>query len=161
MAPGILWTAERDGVLRRLHAKGLSARRIAIELSCGLSRNAVIGRIHRLGLSLAARPKSSNPQPRQAGGDTSIAGRINRKRQQEPVRPPPRAGGEPPAELPAEAIPRRPQRQRKKFFDLQWGDCRYPYGEQSFVFCAAEALPGRPYCDEHFALCFPRSSRAA
>jgi GcrA cell cycle regulator len=156
MAPhGTNWPAERDEALKRLHAEGLSTSRIAIELDCGLTRNAVIGRIHRLGLSRAAKP-----QPRQAGGDYTIAGRINRKLQQEPMRPP-----APPAELPAEAVPCRPQRRRKQFFELEESDCRFPFGEQSFVFCAAAALPNRSYCGEHFALCCPgiaaKSNRAA
>jgi len=160
MAFSTVWHAERDEALRRLHAEGLSAGRIAIELDCGLTRNAVIGRIHRLGLSLAARtkPEKTRPRPRQAGGDNSIAGRINRKLKQEPMRPPAPA-------LPAEAVPRRPQRRRKQFFELKESDCRFPFGEQSFVFCAAEALPNRSYCGEHFALCCPgiaaKSNRAA
>jgi GcrA cell cycle regulator len=160
-----VWTPERDEALRRLHAEGLSASQIAIELDCGLTRNAVIGRTHRLGLSRAARPKpeKTRPRPRQAGGDYTIAGRINRKLKQDPMRPP-APPVESPAELPAEAVPRRQQRRPKQFFELKESDCRYPYGEQSFLFCAAEALPNRSYCGEHFALCCPgiaaKSNRA-
>jgi len=163
MAQVTVWHAERDEALRRLHAEGLSAGRIAIELDCGLTRNAVIGRIHRLGLSRPKPPKPPKlrPQPRQAGGDYTIAGRINRKLKQEPMRPPAPA-------LPAEAVPRRPRRRRKQFFELKESDCRFPFGEPgsgSFFFCAAETLPNRSYCSEHFALCCPgiaaRSNRAA
>lgn len=48
------WTDERVARLKELWDKGLSASQIAQELGDGLSRNAVIGKAHRMGLS--ARP---------------------------------------------------------------------------------------------------------
>src|ERR1700688_4688241 len=47
------WTAERIERLRHCVGSGLNCSRIAAEI--GVTRNAVIGKIHRLGLS-AARP---------------------------------------------------------------------------------------------------------
>ena len=45
------WTDERVELLRKLWLEGLSASQIASELSNGITRNAVIGKVHRLGLS--------------------------------------------------------------------------------------------------------------
>lgn len=45
-----MWTAERTATATKLWADGFSATQIAIELGGGLSRNAVIGKVHRMGL---------------------------------------------------------------------------------------------------------------
>src|SRR5262249_31137927 len=51
-------------LLKKLWADGLSASQIAAELG-GITRNAVIGKVHRLGLSGRAKsPSSSAPRPR-------------------------------------------------------------------------------------------------
>ena len=58
------WTDERVELLKKLWADGLSASQIAGELG-GITRNAVIGKVHRLGLSGRAKsPSSSAPRPR-------------------------------------------------------------------------------------------------
>ncbi|NBU29555.1 MAG: GcrA cell cycle regulator, partial [Caulobacteraceae bacterium] len=44
------WTDERVNTLRTLWAEGLSASQIAKQLGGGVTRNAVIGKVHRLGL---------------------------------------------------------------------------------------------------------------
>ncbi len=44
------WTDERVELLKKLWSDGLSASQIAAELG-GITRNAVIGKVHRLGLS--------------------------------------------------------------------------------------------------------------
>src|ERR687884_646383 len=60
------WTDERVEMLKKLWADGHSASQIASELG-GITRNAVIGKVHRLGLSGRAKaPPSSNPRPRKA-----------------------------------------------------------------------------------------------
>ena len=68
------WTDERVELLRRLWIEGLSASRIAAELAGGVTRNAVIGKVHRMGLSgrvkaivgeasTRARPAAVKPGP--------------------------------------------------------------------------------------------------
>src|SRR5258706_6585082 len=60
------WTDERVEMLKKLWADGLSASQIAAELG-GITRNAVIGKVHRLGLSGRAKsPSSSAPRQRKA-----------------------------------------------------------------------------------------------
>src|SRR6218665_1072362 len=74
---GMNWTDERVEKLKRLWAEGLSASQIAAQLG-GVSRNAVIGKVHRL--SLPGRAK--------AGGGTSAASRPAAKRQTSAPRAP-------------------------------------------------------------------------
>src|SRR3989454_9997031 len=60
------WTDERVETLKKLWTEGLSASQIAAELG-GITRNAVIGKVHRLGLSGRAKsPSSAAPRPRKA-----------------------------------------------------------------------------------------------
>src|SRR5438067_964924 len=60
------WTDERVEHLKKLWSDGLSASQIAAELG-GITRNAVIGKVHRLGLSGRAKaPTSAAPRQRKA-----------------------------------------------------------------------------------------------
>ncbi len=45
------WTDERVELLKKLWSEGLSASQIAGRLGSGVTRNAVIGKVHRLNLS--------------------------------------------------------------------------------------------------------------
>ena len=45
------WTDDRVGALKKLWLEGQSASQIAKQLGGGVTRNAVIGKVHRLGLS--------------------------------------------------------------------------------------------------------------
>ena len=75
------WTEERVELLKKLWAEGLSASQIAAQLG-GVSRNAVIGKVHRLKLSGRARSTSSAPRAKKAPRAPGT-----------PSRPPSRAGG--------------------------------------------------------------------
>ena len=71
------WTDERVEVLKKLWAEGHSASQIAKQLG-GVTRNAVIGKVHRLGLSgrntVAPRQAPAAPGPAKATRD---AGRFS------------------------------------------------------------------------------------
>lgn len=60
------WTEERVELLKKLWLEGLSASQIAGVLGEGVTRNAVIGKVHRLKLSGRAKPASSAPRVRSA-----------------------------------------------------------------------------------------------
>ena len=60
------WTEERVELLKKLWMEGLSASQIAAVLGEGVTRNAVIGKVHRLKLSGRAKPASSTPRARTA-----------------------------------------------------------------------------------------------
>ena len=70
------WTEDRVGALKKLWLEGQSASQIAKELG-GVTRNAVIGKVHRLGLSGRAAPS----QPAR----TATAFRTTRPRPSQPA----------------------------------------------------------------------------
>jgi len=76
------WTDERVELLRQLWLEGRSASQISAVLGAGLTRNAVIGKVHRLGL--AGRAKAPGAQP--ATPTTAAAAA-------KPVSAPPRRAG--------------------------------------------------------------------
>jgi len=88
------WTTDRVAMLRKLWADDLSASQISAELNCGIGRNAVIGKVHRLGLS--GRVKRGRPSV-MAPRKPSRTGRFQR-------RPPPALA---PNILPGESKPQR------------------------------------------------------
>ena len=64
------WTDERVEQLKKMWLDGLSASQIAGELANGITRNAVIGKVHRLGLSGRVKspaPASTRPRPKAPG----------------------------------------------------------------------------------------------
>ena len=57
------WSPERVEILTRLWAEGLSARQIAEKLGGGVTRNAVIGKAHRLNLQRGTEAPKKEPEP--------------------------------------------------------------------------------------------------
>ena len=150
------WTDERVELLKRLWSEGLSASQIAGRLG-GVTRNAVIGKVHRLGLSgraTTSRIKSHRPRPR-------IANAAAAKRQARPNTRFP-ANGNPTirALYTPESEPFTPSveelvipvNERKTIQTLTGSCCRWPIGDPQlaeFHFCGREKVPGLPYCEHH------------
>jgi len=94
------WTDERIDQLKQMWEKGLTASQIAEELG-GVSRNAVIGKAHRLGLK-------SRPSPVKSKGTKAKTSKAAAK----PKKPPPKASPkEKPAAPPQKAAPAAAQRE--------------------------------------------------
>jgi len=137
------WTMNVVAELERLHAEGLTAGQIAVRLGC--TRNAVIGKLHRIGqagIRPAAKPRAIKAL---AGGRSDIAPPPPRL-----LKPVPRPAP-PPPHLAAAAIPRI-------LADLDPCGCRWPVAGEGAdtLFCAAWAPQGRPYCDRHRAMAIYR-----
>src|SRR5712671_1235165 len=129
------WTDERVELLKKLWADGLSASQIAGELG-GITRNAVIGKVHRLGLSGRAKsPSSSAPRVRKprshmmrvqrsmSRGNTALALAYEMEQEPEP-----------------------------ELIELNEDTCRWPIGDPAtseFFFCGGKPLTGLPYCNYH------------
>ncbi|HYE00575.1 MAG TPA: GcrA family cell cycle regulator [Alphaproteobacteria bacterium] len=146
------WTVGRVEVLERLWREGASASQVARVLGC--SRNAVIGKVHRLGLSkdgrhAAARPRNAPPKP--------SAGRMASRRT-----PPQGTAAGRPVEamaLRAEILPGLVMRLER----LGPRACRWPIGDpqqEGFAFCGRQA-DGGAYCAAHASLAHPRRRQAA
>jgi GcrA cell cycle regulator len=157
----ITWTDERVEQLKKLWADGLSASQIAAQLG-NITRNAVIGKVHRLGLSGRAKsPSSAAPRPRKPRS-TSHMLRISR---------PSMRGNTALAhayevELEPEPEPYDnviPIGQRRTLLELTEATCRWPVGDPGspdFFFCGGQSLPGLPYCSHHTRVAYqPAASR--
>ncbi len=151
------WNDERVELLKKLWQDGLSASQIAGELG-GVTRNAVIGKVHRLGLSgriksstpsLAPRRPRSTPQPSQPSrlrfqtqGNVALA-------------PSPEIELAPSPRQEAEVTPFTCE--RVTIMELKECMCRWPLGDPSrpeFRFCGAKSSPGAPYCDHHARMAY-------
>jgi GcrA cell cycle regulator len=153
---GAAWTDERVELLKKLWSDGLSASQIAAQIG-GVTRNAVIGKVHRLGLS--GRAKSNAPaaqqQPRKPARPAS---HVLQRSQAAPHRAAaaampadvPALTPEPLVDLPDEiAIP---MSQRVTLMELRESMCRWPMGDPTtpeFRFCGARAVTALPYCAHH------------
>ena len=116
---GNVWTDERLDELKKLWAEGLSISQIGEVL--GVSRNAIAGKAHRMGL-----PKRPSPISK---AKTEKAGSVIVAEEQD---------------LPLRLELRQLEWSRSK---CCWptGDPK----KNGFVFCGASVVPGKPYCLPH------------
>lgn len=156
------WTDERIELLKKLWLDGWSASRIAGELSNGVTRNAVIGKVYRLGLSgrVAALPgnmHASSPHPKASRrmqtrrpSSASVVGNTALALHPTVI------------EAPAPKIVRDdvvvPMSEPVTILELREAMCRWPIGDPTqadFRFCGAKKLPGEgPYCACHAGIAY-------
>ena len=170
------WTDERVALLKKLWMEGLSASQIAGELGEGVTRNAVIGKVHRLKLSGRAKPAPSAPRARKPRVSTSSTPRRT-----------PSSGGTARAATSSPAPKRRttvhapvsganalqmstetdagqalataqeaeifiPVEERISLMQLSESTCKWPIGDplgDDFHFCGRTSEDGKPYCEFH------------
>jgi GcrA cell cycle regulator len=143
------WTDERVTLLRKLWAEGLSASQIAKQLG-GVTRNAVIGKVHRLGLAGRATPSRPAKRPVRTARPRIVGPSAPRLRL--------------PSSVPAVVIPHL---EPVKFEDgraanvltLNESMCKFPIGDPTdpeFAFCGRGAAGG-PYCADHARLAYQPS----
>lgn len=146
------WTDERVELLKKLWGEGLSASQIAGRLG-SVSRNAVIGKVHRLGLSgraTTSRMKTHRPRARIANAKRAVA----KSRFATIGNPAVRAlytGDAEPYTPPAEELD-IPMAERKSIQTLTECSCRWPIGDPQaveFHFCGKNKVAGLPYCEFH------------
>ncbi|MDQ0455228.1 GcrA family cell cycle regulator [Rhizobium paknamense] len=165
------WTDERVEKLKKLWSEGLSASQIAAQLG-GVSRNAVIGKVHRLCL----------PGRAKAGGTAAAPARTPKRQPAPaaarpanyPARPTaPRAiarpagnvalsedvdldGLEQVAPMPVSSAV-LPISKRLSLTDLTERTCKWPVGDpmkEDFHFCGCDSTEGSPYCAYHAKLAY-------
>jgi GcrA cell cycle regulator len=151
------WTDDRVELLKKLWGEGFSASQIATELG-GISRNSVIGKVHRLGLSGRAKspsasvPRQRKPRPHGAlirmarpgiRGNTALAPLHS---YDEEIQPQP--------EVVENIVPIG---QRCSILELTEGKCHWPIGDPSspdFYFCGGRTIEGLPYCGYHSRIAY-------
>jgi GcrA cell cycle regulator len=162
------WTDDRVGALKKLWLEGQSASQIAKQLGGGVTRNAVIGKVHRLGLSGRAAPsqpartaattfRTTRPRPAApAAAAPTAAAQPSAPRRLEAVQPKP---AQPAAPVPA-PIPDLPG--TATVMTLGAHMCKWPIGDPSsreFSFCGRRASEG-VYCVEHARVAYQPSQKA-
>ena len=149
------WTDERVELLKKLWSDGLSASQIAAELG-GITRNAVIGKVHRLGLSGRAKSASSGAtRQRKARAPTHML-RIGRNA----IRG--NTALAPAYDIEVEAQPELidnviPIGQRRTILELTEATCRWPVGDPGagdFFFCGGNTVGSLPYCAYHARIAY-------
>lgn len=147
------WTDDRVEILSKLWAEGLSASQIATKLG-GVTRNAVIGKVHRLGLSGRVKPKRKT-KPAAPRTATTARKRMPVKRRAAP-RPAPTP---PPVPLEAKALPNG---EFATILTITEHLCKWPLGDPTsvdFRFCGRGTDKGEPYCKSHAQLAYQPSRR--
>jgi GcrA cell cycle regulator len=142
------WTVDRITELKRLVEAGHTCSQIAGEI--GVSRNAVIGKISRLGLT---RPPGEAGHRRQPGPQERTRRSLHR------VLKLMRAAAEPPVEEAPGSDGRR-----TTLFELSARNCRWPIGSpgaDDFGFCGNEPVAGLPYCPRHAGMAYQSTARRA
>ncbi len=151
------WSDDRVELLKKLWSEGLSASRIAAELG-GISRNSVIGKVHRLGLSGRAKNASSGlprqRKPRAAAHMVRMArGGIRGNTALAPMH-----AYESEIEVQPESIENIiPLGQRCSILELTDSKCRWPIGDPSsaeFFFCGGKTIECLPYCGYHSRIAY-------
>ena len=121
-----VWDERQLEKLKKLWDEGLPITKIGLEL--GVSRNAIAGKAHRLGLPKRNSPISKSGDPRK-NQDVS-----NLETSKEP---------------PLKILLREVEWSRNR--------CCWPIGDPKlpgFSFCGTSIVPGRPYCEEHSNLAY-------
>ena len=179
------WTDERVELLKKMWGEGQSASQIAKELG-GVTRNAVIGKVHRLGLSnRAGGGASAKPTPEKAAEPAAkpAAAPAPERKAAEPASPvtnvtpitrkaiipagqplPPQPSAN---EISPEALAsvREVEKKAKKIslMELTERTCKWPIGDpatEDFWFCGLSVQAGKPYCEAHVGVAFqPMSAR--
>lgn len=148
------WTDERVDLLKKLWGEGLSASQIAAQLG-GVTRNAVIGKVHRLGLSGRSRSNSqpSSSRPKRSSRPSQSAARTTRsaQKQENSVTTSAASSRTLISDLP-EPVP-----MMISLLELTETTCKFPIGDpqtEAFGFCGNNARNGDRYCEYHCRLTY-------
>lgn len=148
------WTNEKVEELGKLWEKGLTANEIAKVL--GVTKNAVVGKVHRLCLKARPSPIKSKGDE-EDNGQTEINEEICETAEEISV--------EETAEK-EDVVKETPDvsgvKGKIKLVELDSHTCRWPIGdprEEDFGFCGKKVRAGQTYCDEHSALAYVKTTR--
>ena len=124
------WTEEKVEKLKKLWAEGLTTGEIGRALD--MSKNAVVGKAHRLGLESRPSPIKRDEESISKKEDSKLK-KANFSKQAKSVE------------------------DFVTLTDLTLHSCRWPIGDpkdKEFHFCGKEAILGKPYCAEHIMVAY-------
>lgn len=140
------WTPERIKVLIALWEEGLPTSEIGRRLD--VTKNAVVGKVHRLGLKKRASPIRQSPTGTTQPKKTRSTPRVQQ--------------AEAPAPTATQPRPVTPTGDVVKLEELTSTMCCWPEGEpgtEEFHFCGRPSVPEKPYCEEHCARAYVKVSK--
>jgi GcrA cell cycle regulator len=140
------WNEERTATLRKLWLEGMSASQVARQLG-GVSRSAVIGKVHRLGITVREVPVRQRGAVRTA----SRAQPRSRPVREAVIAPRPALRLAAVAEMTA----------TQSILGLEIHSCRWPIGDvesDDFGFCGRDKTARASYCEDHARGAFRRLS---
>ena len=141
------WNEEKVSKLKELWGKGNTASQIA-EIIGGLSRNAIIGKAHRLNLSSKIKAKISTPAQgyqNSTGENDSKQKKIRKSKFKSLI-------------IEKNFEPENP----KKLEELDESSCKWPIGhpeEEAFYFCGRSSLKDFSYCKLHLLYAYQPKGR--
>tara|TARA_A100001011_G_scaffold328313_1_gene352946 strand:- start:136 stop:642 length:507 start_codon:yes stop_codon:yes gene_type:complete len=141
------WTEEKVAKLKELWGKGNTASQIA-EIIGGISRNAVIGKAHRLNLSAKLKTKISSSSHHAIKKSAMNDGEIQKRGRRSKFRS---------LIIEKDFEPENP----KQLEELDENTCKWPVGhpnESSFYFCGRSPLKNFSYCKLHLLYAFQQKS---
>jgi len=151
------WTPEQITELTRLWGEGLTTAEIGKRLR--ISKNAVVGKAHRLHLPARPSPiKRTGPRPqifrqtaqRPAGHGMPRVAQAPREPRQPSVAAQTSAAA-------LKALANQPSAKRLPMMALSASTCRWPIGDPGdaeFHFCGERAIEGKPYCTAHASIAY-------
>ncbi len=151
------WTDERVMLLKKLWVEGKTAAEIAKLIGGGVTRNAVIGKAHRMKLSGRISPIQENTRPEtvshRSNATPKVAKQVVRVSPREIIAP---------VQIPAI--------EENYCFgvgvslvELKERMCRWPIGdpkEEGFKFCGGPSAEGLPYCDHHCRVAYQANTKS-
>lgn len=144
------WTDERTELLKQLWNEGLSASQIAHKIE-GVTRNAIIGKIHRLGMPARKVPFAASHAQNKTDSKANKSGTLLHN-----VKADSRLSDRSKSPEP-ELIPLLTPEQRTSVLHLTERTCKWPIGEPNsndFYFCGVEAKTDLPYCETHAKIAY-------
>lgn len=145
------WSEERETQLVEMWQSGLTGSQIAKRLG-GVTRSAVIGKVHRMGLAARGTPikRTRKLGARKSTKRKSPGLKFGKERTEAPVKPSP---------LPSE---REKPARLFQLAELEDHQCRYYYGDPKQSdggYCGCATATGSSYCTEHHAVVYQPAAR--
>lgn len=137
------WTDESVEKLRQLWAQGLTANEIAKKL--GVTKNAIVGKVHRLCLTARPSPIKSKDTAEELPLQPDLIENVEEKPAVEVTKP-----------------HKNEELTNIKLVDLDSHTCRWPIGDprdDDFCFCGKKVRSGQTYCDEHSMQAYVKALR--
>ena len=155
------WTNERIEILKELWNEGLTTSQIAKEL--GTTKNAVIGKTHRLNLVKRESPikgavDSTSIKEKEEEKQKQVKKKFHTVSKTNEVEE-----GSDYTEETCECHEHHTHKKKgKTLFELKYDECRWPVGDpkdEDFHFCGEKAVDGKPYCAKHCAFAYVKVSK--